>query len=349
MSEEQSSAVAATDSGSSQAPQSTATDTGSQSQMVSDPTALATSKTSWVDSLKAGPSGGVQNAADQQKPIEPAQAPKPQLDNDVVEYLKSKGIDASDPSKLDVASVVKSVRSAEQKAADELKQKETIKKLEEVATIKPDAPAPAQAEEPQSPLQEFENIYNWQLNYILHGAGAENIEQLEQINPILAKTIKDEYVVNRQKSWEETQKWEKQQEVVQKQKAEEKRAAEERFKETKTLAAANFQKIREEFPQFDSAYKDSGLSDIFQYLEDVAFWPSSFTLSNPAIAGKVAELAKAHSFYKNKDSYKESIIKEHELSIQKARNGVLPNAGGSGSQPSRGEQQASRGSWVSRL
>jgi hypothetical protein len=346
MSEEQSAAAVSSAEGSTGI-----TDTGSNSSnqgFTTNPADIATKGSSWSDTMRAGAVETTpQNVPEVAKKQEQEQV-KNVIAPDVIEYLKTKGFENPDPSALDVNSVISTFRESDRKAQELQKSQETIKKIEESARAAASSPKHGE-NTPLSPLDEFENIHKYQVSLYCQAHGVEDLDQLAQTQPALAAAIKEQYVLNRQQSWEATQSWNEQQKQIQEKAKQDRQEAEQRFQDTKNTANVNVLRIKESFPQFDSAMQRSGLSKINDYLEQTAFWPSSYVMSNPEMAQVYANLAKAYDFYENRDSYKESIIKEHELALQKARSGALPTPGGSGSAGAMPTGAGKQGNWFNSL
>jgi hypothetical protein len=257
----------------------------------------------------AAPAGGEARAADAsaQQVTE-----APSWGDDDLKWMQSKGYDPTgfDPANDAHRKVVQSYRNAE----SELTRRMQAEKAKEVLeTTKPivDQPGP-DAQKELSPLEEWEQVFEFDVGRILMGAGVQSVQELYDTNPRLYAQLEQRQVAERQAAWEKTQEWK----AETAQKAEKQRKEEERYarqmQQAKDYTAQVLNDLRTKNPKLDDHFKAAGVNDILSHLEEVRALPKEILFLEPKMAAFLAQAADAIAYKNDEPARYEKWQQEYE-------------------------------------
>jgi hypothetical protein len=277
------------------------------------------------------PSGEPKKDGQGKEKSAPAPEGKKLVDERHAEMLRSKGFDpekiGSDPESLNkfldnYANLEKEFTKTRQaaKTADALKEAESAlpaKKGQEPAKV-------------VTPLDEFEQAWDFTLQSNLAAQGVKTLDELWQNNPAMANYLNAEYVKGRQKAFEDniafqqtqaSQKFEEEKRNLQYQND---------LREADSLSKQNIAEAKKAHPELEKMFTDTGVEAILKHLEDAYYIPRSFILSNKAHADFLVKAAHAINVVANMDAHDENVRKEYLKNIETQKKALLPSSSGEG-------------------
>jgi len=265
-------------------------------------------------------------------------------DGDTLKWLSSKGHDpaAYDPKNESHSKLIKQTREFE--AADtRRRQEEAAKKaLEETrrATKMPDTTD-------EGPKYNYEKQFELDVRQAIRFNGCKNADELYQKNPTVYAELEKEYVVGRQKAWEDHQEWEKEQD---REKAEQEKIKAQYFQDfdkAKKVSKEVIDGLKKEYPNLEQNFAKYGVNALTDTLSSkYSVFPEMLFLDDK-VAKFFAEASEAIAYRYAESDRKEAWKQEYEKEKLKLAEATGPRPAGTST---RGSGSASGGgSWLETL
>jgi hypothetical protein len=283
-------------------------------------------------------------AADKAKAPE---APAPVgVDERHAEMLKAQGIDPATIAKDPVAlnKFLDNYANMHREFTKSKQAEATEKALKDAQASLP-VPANKAPEKPLSPMEEYDQSFEYSCQPYFSAQGVQNMQQLWEKNPQLASYLTGEYNKGAIKALREDIAW---QSTQANQKLEEQRRQiqyQNDLKDAQTFTATNLAEAKKVHPELDKMFKASGVDDFLKHLEDQYTIPRTFILSDKKWVDFFVKASAAQEAVSKMEDHDKGVIENYKKNLAKQDEARLPGGEGGSEVPNPKDDEPKEKPW----